>query len=88
MRRRVAYDWWVAFASRCEEGREKGVWEFKRWDGVVGCWSDLNSGSEELVARGVAGGMGGGWWHENSAILGVKHIFITRGARRDCMILR
>ena len=39
-------------------------------------------------SRGVAGGMGGGSWLKNSAILGVKHISITRGASRDCMIMR
>ena len=61
---------------------------FERWDGVVGCRSELRGGSEELVAREVAGGMGGGSWLKNSAILGVKHISITRSARRDCMILR
>ena len=51
---------------------------FERWEGVVGCRSGLRGGSEELVARGVAGGMGGGSWRKNSAILGAKHIFITR----------
>ena len=87
--RRVVYDLRRPRAGGCERRtRENSAYIFERWEGVVGCRSELRSGSEELVARGVAGGMGGRSWLKNSALLGVKHIFITRGARRDCMILR
>ena len=70
-------------AGGCERTREISACIFERWDGLVGCRSELRGGSEELVARGVAGGVGGGSWLKNSAVLGAKHIFITCGARRD-----
>ena len=76
--RRVACDLRRPRAGGCERTRENSAYIFERWEGVVGCRSGLRGGSEELVARGVAGGMGGGSWRKNSAILGVKHIFITR----------
>ena len=76
--RRVVCDLRRPRAGGCERTRENSAYIFERWDGVVGCRSELRGGSEELVARGVAGGMGGGSWLKNSAILGVKHIFITR----------
>ena len=60
------------------ESERKSAYIFERCDGTMGCRSELRGGSEESVARGVAGGMGGGSWLKNSAILGVKHIFITR----------
>ena len=41
---------------------------------MVGCRSGLRGGSEELVARGVAGGVDGGSWRKNSAILGAKQL--------------
>ena len=77
--RRVAYDLQGPRAGGCERTRENSAYIFLN-DGRV-WWaarSGLRGGSEELVARGVAGGMGGGSWRKNSAMLGVKHIFITR----------
>ena len=76
--RRVVVDLRRPRAGGCERTRENSAYIFERWDGLVGCRSGLRGGSEELVARGVAGGMGGGSWRKNSAILGVKYIFITR----------
>ena len=75
---RVACDLRRPRAGGCERTRENSAYIFERWEGVVGCRSGLRGGSEESVARRVAGGMGGGSWRKNSAILGVKHIFITR----------
>ena len=72
--RRVVYDLRRPRAGGCERTkRENSAYTFERWDGVVGCRSELRGGSRELVVRGVAGGMGGGSWLKNSAILGVKH---------------
>jgi len=77
--RQVACDLRGPRAGGCERMRENSAYIFfERWEGVVGCRSGLCGGSEELVARGVAGGMGGGLWRKNSAMLGAKHIFITR----------
>jgi hypothetical protein len=76
--RRVVVDLRRPRAGGCEGTRENSAYIFERWEGVVGCRSGLRGGSEELVARGVEVGMGGGSWRKNSAILGVKHIFITR----------
>ena len=76
--RQAAYDLRGPRAGGCERTRENSAYTFERWEGVVGCRSGLRGGSGELVARGVAGGMGGGSWRKNSAILGAKHIFITR----------
>ena len=76
--RRVVVDLRRPRAGGCERTRENSAYIFERWEGVVGRRSGLRGGSEELVAREVAGGMGGGSWRKNSAILGVKHIFITR----------
>ena len=77
--RRVVCDLRRPRAGGCERTRENSAYIFERWEGAVGCKSGLRGGSEELVARGVADGMGGGSWPKNSAILVVKHIFITRG---------
>ena len=57
--RRVAFDLRGPRAGGCERTRESSAYIFERWEGVVGCRSGLRGGSEELVARGVAGGMGG-----------------------------
>ena len=57
---RVACDLWAPRAGGCERTREISACIFERWDGVVGCRSELRGGSGELVARGVAGGIGGG----------------------------
>ena len=76
--RRVVVDPRRPRAGGCERTRENSAYIFEPWERVVGCRSGLRGGSEELVARGVAGGMGGGSWRKNSAILGVEHIFITR----------
>ena len=75
--RRVACDLRAPRVGDCEGRRENSACFFERMDGVVGCQSGLHSGSEELVAREVAGGMGGGSWLKNSAILGVKYIVST-----------